>query len=145
MKIFIKFSILLIVGCFNFVYAQGNENPPIQYRVVAYSESDISIQSASNELSLYQPLKLYVPTAFSPNGDGLNDTFGAVGEGIEDYKLIVYNRWGEVVFASNNINQKWDGDYQGSPVSFGAYSYQLFAYGKEFGEVNKSGAVIVIN
>jgi gliding motility-associated-like protein len=145
MKTLIYLSILLTVGCSYSVYAQGNENTPIQYRIVAISESDSTIQSSSNELSLYQPLRIYVPTAFSPNGDGLNDTFGAVGEGIEEYKLTVYNRWGEVVFATNRINQKWDGAYQGSPVSFGAYSYELLAYGKEFGKMHKSGAVAVIN
>ena len=144
-----KTSLLLtsiIVVCFvHLISAQDLTNPPLEVRVIAISSSDSSVQSVSNKLDLYYPLSLYVPTAFSPNGDGLNDTFGAVGEGIETYKLTIYNRWGEVVFASHNVDQKWDGAYKGSPVPFGAYKYEVLAYGKEIGEVHKSGSVAVLN
>ncbi|HNP16825.1 MAG TPA: gliding motility-associated C-terminal domain-containing protein [Fulvivirga sp.] len=122
-----------------------NQNEPIRYRVVAVNSTDNTIESVSNIVELYLPMKIYLPTAFSPNGDGLNDTFGAVGEGIEKYKLTVYNRWGEEIFASNDVSTKWDGLHKGTIVPFGAYNYELLAYGKEFGEVHKTGHVIVVN
>jgi gliding motility-associated-like protein len=56
---------------------------------------------------------LYVPDAFSPNGDDLNEVFEAKGEGIKDFKLYVFDRWGAMVFYSNNISKGWDGRYQG--------------------------------
>jgi len=54
-----------------------------------------------------------VPTAFSPNGDGLNDIFRAkMHDAVRDFKLIVYNRWGQQVFQSNDPAQGWDGGQQ---------------------------------
>ncbi len=43
---------------------------------------------------------IYVPTAFTPNGDGVNEVFAAVGEGIKDFKMYVFDRWGNNVFKS---------------------------------------------
>lgn len=62
--------------------------------------------------------KLYVPTAFTPNGDGLNDVFkAAYGENITKFRMTVYNRWGEKVFESSDINKGWDGTYSGKILS----------------------------
>ena len=143
-RILIFFAII-ILGSSNQGFAQYEQNPPVKYRVVAISAADSLVESVSNELELYYPMKIYLPTAFTPNGDGLNDSFGAVGEGIEKYKLVIYNRWGEPIFSSHAVNQKWDGQHNGRPVPFGAYSYELLAYGKEFGEVHRSGQVTVLN
>ncbi len=142
MKLLQITSIFLI--CAHFASAQS-ENDPIKYRIVAVSAADTAVTSISNELDLYLPLRIYMPTAFSPNGDGLNDTFGPVGEGIEQMKLIIYNRWGEVVFSSQDVASKWDGLHQGKPVPFGSYNYELLASGKEFGKIQKVGSVTVIN
>lgn len=51
----------------------------------------------------------YFPNSFTPNGDGLNDVFTGVGIGIRDYNMKIFNRWGELIFESNNIRQGWDG------------------------------------
>ena len=110
-----------------------------------YNSSLCRRQSISNEINLYLPLRSYIPTAFSPNGDGLNDTFGPVGEGINEFKITVYDRWGEVIFTSHDISTKWDGRHKGSPVPFGSYNYELVASGKEIGQVQKAGSVTLIN
>ena len=52
---------------------------------------------------------IYVPNAFTPNFDGTNDIFLPVGEGVTEYKLHVYDRWGQLVFSTNDILQGWDG------------------------------------
>lgn len=58
--------------------------------------------------------QIYVPNGFSPNNDGLNDVFKAYfGENITVFSLQVYNRWGEKVFESNDINKGWNGKYKG--------------------------------
>lgn len=63
------------------------------------------------------------PTAFTPNGDGLNDYFGPIGKVPENYKLQIFNRNGEMIFKSSAINQKWDGLYKGvkQPTSVFVY------------------------
>lgn len=138
-------TLLLFLGTVPYLLAQQDQNPPIRYRVVAINQADSTIRSISNEIELYLPLRIYFPSAFSPNGDGLNDTFGAVGEGIEKYKLTVYNRWGEILFSTYDVNIRWDGLYKGSLIPFGTYNYEAIAYGKEFGEIRKTGNVTVLN
>ena len=54
---------------------------------------------------------IYVPNAFSPNADGTNDTFFAKGEGIKDFKLYVFDRWGTQLFYSDDLYKGWDGRY----------------------------------
>jgi gliding motility-associated-like protein len=64
-------------------------------------------------IALQGACKLYVPTAFTPNGDGLNDVFKAsYGENITNFKMQIYNRWGQKIFESDDIKKGWDGKYQ---------------------------------
>ena len=69
-----------------------------------------------------------IPDAFSPNGDGNNDILYVRGWGIEELlEFRIYNRWGEVVFETTDLNEGWDGNYQGEPVQAGTYVYTLRA------------------
>ena len=71
-------------------------------------------------------LNIFIPNVFTPNGDGHNDGFGPIGlEYAHEYVLIVYNRWGEIVFKSNDPNEQWDGTYQGKMCPNGVYIYRL--------------------
>ncbi len=69
--------------------------------------------------------ELFIPNVFSPNGDNINDYFKVIYLGFESYKLTIYNRWGEVVFVSENRAVHWDGNTQNSRVSEGVYFYTL--------------------
>ena len=51
----------------------------------------------------------YIPNAFSPNEDGVNDTFGGSGIGIKSYSLFIFDRWGNRIFVSEDLNKQWDG------------------------------------
>ena len=55
------------------------------------------------------PIIIYVPNAFTPNNDGTNDYFAVKGSQIEQYQIQIFNRWGEVVFESTDIEEIWDG------------------------------------
>jgi len=65
------------------------------------------------------------PSAFTPNGDGLNDYFGPIGKVPEGYRLQIFNRNGEMVFKSTTINQKWDGIYKGVKQSSSVFVYLI--------------------
>lgn len=67
----------------------------------------------------------YVPNVFSPNGDDVNDVFRAVGAERSGHELTVFNRWGELIFSSNDPDEGWDGSYGGSTVPDGTYIYVL--------------------
>lgn len=68
--------------------------------------------------------QFYLPNIFSPNGDGTNDTWQPVGlfEGLTAFTTLVYDRWGTLVFKSNDPNMGWDGRFHGIPVPPGVYA-----------------------
>jgi gliding motility-associated-like protein len=69
----------------------------------------------------------YIPNAFTPNGDGLNETFRPYGEGVDwdTFHMSIYNRWGEEIYTTNNIEQPWDGTFKGRPVEQYVYVYSI--------------------
>jgi gliding motility-associated-like protein len=69
----------------------------------------------------------YMPNAFTPNGDGQNDYFAPVPKYnfVNRYHMTIYNRWGQLIFETNDINNGWDGTYQDNPCMMGAYVYRI--------------------
>lgn len=69
-----------------------------------------------------------IPTIFTPNGDGLNDEICIQNQHcVETFELAIYNRWGELVFYTNNPNECWDGSFRGQPAPIGVYAFKVFA------------------
>jgi gliding motility-associated-like protein len=69
---------------------------------------------------------LFVPTAFTPNGDGKNDVFYPIVKcPVYNYYLAIFNRWGQVVFSTNNTSDRWDGGYRADKADAGVYVYVL--------------------
>jgi len=65
-----------------------------------------------------------VPTAFTPNGDGLNDCFGIQKWGnVEVSRMEIYNRWGQLVFRGRGYGDCWDGSFKGKPQQTAAFPY----------------------
>ncbi|MEJ6735486.1 MAG: gliding motility-associated C-terminal domain-containing protein, partial [Flavobacteriales bacterium] len=82
-----------------------------------------------------------------PDGDGLNDNFKVVGEGLDlsNFKMTVFNKWGELVFESNNPDIGWDGTRNGSLVPDGVYIWKIDA--KEAHSpiiLNKDGFITIV-
>ena len=76
--------------------------------------------------------KVFVPTAFTPNNDGKNDHFKAVGtENVTQYHMKVFNRWGEIVFQTNDKSIGWDGKIKGI-----ALTTDVFIYVLQYKEIN---------
>ncbi len=69
--------------------------------------------------------ELWVPNAFTPNGDGKNDVFYVCGMEILDFHLFIYNRWGELVFESRQIEKGWNGLFKGKECPSGVYTWIL--------------------
>jgi len=69
---------------------------------------------------------LLIPTAFSPNGDGMNDEFGVVYRcPVQIFSMSIFNRWGEVVYTSHDPTVKWDGTFKGAPQPLDVYVYTV--------------------
>jgi gliding motility-associated-like protein len=67
----------------------------------------------------------YVPTAFTPNGDRLNDSFNALASGISEYDMQIYNRWGQMIFRTNSLTAGWNGKFLNADQPIGAYTYMI--------------------
>ncbi|MFT5157201.1 MAG: gliding motility-associated-like protein [Bacteroidia bacterium] len=96
---------------------------PIEYitYTVERVNTDGCVDSFSFDLESTCPSKIFIPTAFTPNGDLLNSTFGPLIYGdYNNYTMKIYNRWGEQIFETQR-GERWDGTYQGSIVQTGLY------------------------
>ncbi|MBI1223927.1 MAG: T9SS type B sorting domain-containing protein [Bacteroidetes bacterium] len=68
---------------------------------------------------------VFIPTGFTPNGDGKNDSFRVIGNDLAEVHLVVYNRWGEHIFETNDPNGAWDGTYKGKLLPPDAYGFYV--------------------
>lgn len=124
-----------------------NQRPHYCYRVIGYKvneQNEDQVISISNEDCIWVNSWLYVPNAFSPNGDGLNDYFVTPGWYIKDYHISIYNRWGEKLFESNSLYESWDGTYEGKIVENEAYVYIIESKGIDNIKRAYKGTVTVI-
>ncbi|MES2559346.1 MAG: gliding motility-associated C-terminal domain-containing protein [Bacteroidota bacterium] len=81
--------------------------------------------------------RLFVPNAFTPDGDGLNDFFHVSITNIVEFEVIIFDRWGSILYKSNDPYFKWDGTYQNEPVQADVYGFLITGkgyHGKVFSE-----------
>lgn len=78
-----------------------------------------------------EDVSIYIPNTFTPNDDGVNDVFGVKGLGLkpEGFLMEIYDRWGEMVFSTKDINKGWDGTYKGTRSPEGVYIYSVKVIG----------------
>jgi len=114
----------------------------VRFRVKA-SGAGANEVSYSNEISYSLAMSVYVPNVFTPNGDGINDAFEIRGLFIQEYKLAIFNRWGEPVFKTDDRREGWNGLVNGTPVPDGQYAYQLDLVDFRGNAFRKRGAVLV--
>lgn len=83
------------------------------------------IDTTTHCLVVAADFSFYIPNAFSPNGDGVNELFSGKGIGILEYKMRVFDRWGELIFQSDDITKQWDGraNYGNEIVQQDVYVY----------------------
>ncbi|MBL4585703.1 MAG: gliding motility-associated C-terminal domain-containing protein, partial [Flavobacteriales bacterium] len=86
----------------------------------------------------------YIPNAFTPDNDGVNDQFFGTGEYITQYNMQIFDRWGEKLFESNSQDLKWDGSYKGKQVEAGQYIYQFIVRDWEQVQHEYTGGVMVV-
>lgn len=86
-----------------------------------------------------------LPTAFTPNGDGNNDLIYLKGWGIKELLIYqIYNRWGELVFETNDLKTGWDGNYKNQPQAMDTYIYIIKALGYNDQIIEKKGNITLL-
>ena len=124
----------LTIGCFvpddSVSYFRFNNNG----QCAAYYLDDVSLyECVDNEV--------FIPNAFTPDNDGVNDYFKVHGQNIKSITGKIINRWGQELFKWNNVDGGWDGKYKGKEVSEGTYFY-VISVSFENGEIQeKTGSL----
>ncbi|MDB5275499.1 MAG: hypothetical protein JWR61_454 [Ferruginibacter sp.] len=102
----------------------ANPTADIDYTVTVSSANGCG--TATDAMHVFVFNDIYIPTAFSPNGDGLNDTWKIPAlAAFPVFELTVFNRFGQKVFQNKNTNTPWDGMFKGAPVAAGSYVYYI--------------------
>ncbi|MBT8220151.1 MAG: gliding motility-associated C-terminal domain-containing protein, partial [Bacteroidia bacterium] len=119
----------------------GNYGVTVTDAFGCVGEDDISIMEQC-------PTQVYVPNAFSPNADGINDEFQILGNDIISSRLIVFDRWGNIVFEGEHTDEIWNGTFNGKQAPTGTYIWILHlegysADGSIFQEVQKGNINLV--
>jgi len=105
-------------------FNNGMDNYGQRYRIKAYELGGDRV-SWSNDIILYFDPIIFIPNAFTPNGNGRNEEFRAECSGGKDFTMKIYSRWGEKLFETNDPKKGWDGTYNGKEVPIGVFVYYI--------------------
>lgn len=94
-------------GIYPFSY--GNEHN-------CFTQDTLSVQNMCGP-------RIHLANAFSPNDDGINDLYEIKHDHVGYFDMKVFNKWGEIIYHTGDIEQSWDGTYKGSNAPVGSYSY----------------------
>lgn len=120
---------------------------PLQTTVYTFTTETDQGCKAEDDLTITVTniFEVILPNAFTPNGDGLNDFIGLRARGIEDLEqFAIFNRWGQKVFETNDINDQWDGTFKGKPQELGVYVFYVQARKFLGGEFFLKGNITLI-
>ncbi|PLX07980.1 MAG: hypothetical protein C0594_06260, partial [Marinilabiliales bacterium] len=125
-----------------------NYNGEKQVKLIAYSLNGCyDMVEKSVKVKIVHPY--YMPSAFTPNGNGIDDYFGPEGVGLQDYKftMLVYDRMGQLVFETSNPEKKWDGKIKGTNKSAapGVYTFKVVTIDKYGNKDRRIGSVTILD
>lgn len=123
------------VSAWNWNFGDGtgisaNQNPsysyasPGDYTVTLIISTDKGcLDTATKNITIYSLDGIYIPNAFSPNGDGLNETFGVFGLGFSNPEMTIFNRYGAVIYKTNSSQPRWNGKMNGTGKNCNSGNY----------------------
>lgn len=117
----------------------------ITYKVIVTNSIGCEGSDTIRVKVFFLPPDIYVPSAFTPSNDGMNDLFRPIPLGIKSLELFsVYSRWGQLLYTTNKINAGWDGKYKGKTQDPGTYVWQANATDYKNKKIFRKGTVILI-
>ncbi|MCE3280096.1 MAG: hypothetical protein K0S44_2287, partial [Bacteroidetes bacterium] len=108
------------------------------------SAAAVSVVTIDAAVSDIKCVDLFVPNAFSPNNDGVNDIELVLGNCISKMQFMIFDRWGEKVFESNNPKDSWDGKYNGELMNTAVFVYYLKATLTNGEEIIQKGNISLV-
>lgn len=102
------------------------DNQVYLYIIYAYANDGALEHSSSNKLELIKQPNIYYPTAFTPDHQGPveNETFRVFGQYVTKFEMQIFNRWGEMMYVTDDIEKGWDGTFRGKEMPEGTYAFK---------------------
>ncbi len=118
-------------------------NQKVIYVVTAIPNTSGLSNAVSNSVTILKEPNIYFPSAFTPNEDNLNDVFRVFGQYVNTFRIKIFNRWGELVYTSNRINEGWDGNFKGKPQPEGTYAFVCELTDEDGRNFTRAGSVVL--
>ena len=99
--------------------------------------TDMNGCKATDQVTVFFRGTLFVPNTFTPNGDGVNDQFYALTSEVSELRLLVFNRWGEQIFSTDELDGAWDGTFNGKGSPIDTYVWRV-----DYTETNGSSRTV---
>lgn len=128
-------------------YVDTSNDPDHQLFVYVVKANPVEAgltQSISNRITILKDPNIFHPTAFTPNGDNLNDNFTVFGQYVVGFEMQIFNRWGELLFSTVDIHTGWDGTFRGSDMPEGTYSFIALITDRTGRTFKRSGSVLLL-
>jgi gliding motility-associated-like protein len=145
-------------GAIRYLWDFGNGDvsqsfePHYQYQEPGFYNITLSVMNSfgctdilAKRVEVIVPEQIFVPNAFTPNGDSKNDYFTVAYNNIEQANIKIFNRWGELIFESNDLHFRWNGDFENRIVQNEVYVYLIDAVGYYGTQISKSGKITVLH
>jgi len=125
-------------------YDPADNEQVVIYKIIAIAnEPGLDDGSISNNITVEKPVKLILPTAFTPNGDGVNPLFTISGKFVSKMSIQIFDRWGVLVFSSDK-NEPWDGTKSGRAMPESAYVWKAEVQDFAGNTFTKEGTVLLL-
>jgi gliding motility-associated-like protein len=118
-----------------------------QYKITLITSTLFGCKDETYQTIFIEPdFSFYIPNSFSPNDDGTNDTFSGKGIFIKTYEMMIFDRWGNLIFFTNDINKPWDGtaNYGSKIAQEDVYIYSVKLTDINKGKHNYKGIVTLV-
>ncbi|GAB4242315.1 MAG: hypothetical protein Tsb0034_19710 [Ekhidna sp.] len=120
------------------------DGAPRQFLTTSSTYPDGTILNSNTQILKYE-LVVYVPTAFTPNGDGLNDNLDFFGVPSDNAEIFIYSKWGQLIYQSTDVSAGWDGHISGKKAAEGTYLYEIVFETSDGKLLRQKGTFALIN
>lgn len=134
------------LSCTNCANPVATPDSSQTYCVIVYDDGGLCSDTACVTITVESECSgvIFVPNAFSPNADGQNDVLFVKGDCIDKMQFSIFNRWGELIFESQTLNNGWNGAYKNRDAQQDVYVYKLIATTQNGEEILKQGNISLI-
>ncbi|MCF6353399.1 MAG: gliding motility-associated C-terminal domain-containing protein [Cyclobacteriaceae bacterium] len=135
-----------VAGDTNYTLPLDNQNEQtLTFTVWAIPVDNSVAPSRANILTFERDPVIAIPNSFTPNGDGLNDKFVITGKFIESYEMQIFNRWGEALFNTTDLENGWDGSFGGKKAPTGNYAFWVRVKDLNNKEHIRTGSILILS